>query len=124
VKQAGSDITPERARFDFSFPRKLTDDEIKKVEEIANQIVQQDLRVKCREMPRGEAEKTGALFFFKAKYGDRVKVYYTGSKLDSAFSKEFCGGPHVERTGLIGRIGITKEEAVAAGVRRIRAVVE
>jgi alanyl-tRNA synthetase len=124
VKQSGSDITPERARFDFSFPRKLTDDEIKKVEEIANQIVQQDLRVECREMPRGEAEKTGALFFFKAKYGDRVKVYYIGKSLEGAVSKEFCGGPHVERTGLIGRIRITKEEAVAAGVRRIRAVVE
>jgi alanyl-tRNA synthetase len=124
VKQSGSDITLERLRFDFSYPRKLTDEEIKKVEEIANQIVQQDLKVECREMPRGEAEKTGALFFFKAKYGDTVKVYYTGGSLDSAFSKELCGGPHVERTGLIGRIRITKEEAVAAGVRRIRAVVE
>lgn len=124
VKQSGSDITPERLRFDFTFPRKLTDDEIKKVEEIANQIVQQDLRVECREMPRGEAEKTGALFFFKAKYGDRVKVYYIGKSLEGAFSKEFCGGPHIERTGLIGKIRITKEEAVAAGIRRIRAVVE
>ena len=124
VKQAGSDITPERARFDFSFPRKLTEEEIKKVEEIANQIVQQDLKVECREMPKSEAEKTGALFFFKAKYGDTVKVYYTGSSLEGSFSKEFCGGPHVERTGLIGRIRITKEEAVAAGVRRIRATVD
>ena len=124
VKQAGSDITPERLRFDFSYPRKLTDEEIRKVEEIANRIVQQDLSVECREMPRGEAEKTGALFFFKAKYGDRVKVYYTGGRLERAFSKEFCGGPHVERTGQIGRIRITKEEAVAAGIRRIRAVVE
>ena len=124
VKQAGSDITPERTRFDFSYPRKLTEEEVKRVEETANRAVQRDLRVECREMPRGEAEKTGALFFFKAKYGDRVKVYYTGGSLEGAFSKEFCGGPHVERTGLIGRIRITKEEAVAAGVRRIRAVVE
>ena len=124
VKQAGSDITPERARFDFSFPRKLTEEEIKKVEEIANQIVQQDLKVECREMPKSEAEKTGALFFFKAKYGDTVKVYYTGGSLEGSFSKEFCGGPHVERTGLIGRIRITKEESVAAGIRRIRVTVE
>jgi alanyl-tRNA synthetase len=124
VKQAGSDITPERARFDFSFPRKLTEEEVKKVEEIANSAVQRDLKVECREMPKSEAEKTGALFFFKAKYGDKVKVYYTGDSLEGSFSKEFCGGPHVERTGLIGRIRITKEEAVAAGVRRIRAVVD
>jgi alanyl-tRNA synthetase len=124
VKQAGSDITPERLRFDFSYPRKLTDEEIRKTEEIANRIVQQDLRMECREMPRGEAEKTGALFFFKAKYGDKVKVYYTGGRLEGAFSKEFCGGPHVEQTGQIGRIRITKEEAVAAGIRRIRAIVE
>lgn len=93
------------------------------MEKTANQIVQQDLKVECREMPRSEAEKTGALFFFKAKYGDTVKVYYTGDNLEGSFSKEFCGGPHVERTGLIGRIRITKEEAVAAGVRRIRATV-
>jgi alanyl-tRNA synthetase len=124
VKQAGSDVTPERTRFDFSYPRKLTEEEVKKVEETANRAVQRDLKVECREMPRGEAEKTGALFFFKAKYGDRVKVYYTGGSLEGAFSKEFCGGPHVERTGLIGRIRITREEAVAAGVRRIRAIVE
>lgn len=124
AKQAGSDITPERLRFDFTFPRKLTEEEIKKVEEIANRIVQQDVKVECREMPKSEAEKTGALFFFKAKYGDKVKVYYTGGSLEGAFSKEFCGGPHVERTGKIGRIRITKEEAVAAGVRRIRAVVD
>jgi alanyl-tRNA synthetase len=124
VKQAGSDITPERLRFDFTFPRKLTEEEVKKVEEIANWAVQRDLKVECREMPKSEAEKTGALFFFKAKYGDKVKIYYMGDSLEESFSKEFCGGPHVNRTGLIGRIRIIKEEAVAAGVRRIRAVVE
>lgn len=124
VKQSGSDITPERLRFDFSYPRKLTDDEIKKVEETANCIVKKNLKVGYLEMPRAEAERTGALFFFKAKYGDKVKIYYTGNSLDDAYSKEFCGGPHVEYTGLIGKIRITKEEAVAAGVRRIRAVVQ
>jgi len=124
VKQSGSDITPERLRFDFSFPRKLTDEEIKKVEEIANRIMEQDLKVECLEMPKGEADKRGALSFFKAKYGDKVKIYYIGKSLEGAVSKEFCGGPHVPRTGLVGRIKITKEEAVAAGVRRIRAIVE
>jgi len=124
VKQSGSDITPERLRFDFSYPRKLTDEEVRRVEEIANGIVAQDLKVECVEMPRTEAEKSGALSFFKAKYGDVVKVYYIGSSLSEAISKEFCGGPHVPRTGLIGKIRITKEEAVAAGVRRIRAIAE
>ena len=124
VKQSGSDITPERLRFDFSYPRKLTDEEIKRVEEIANWIVVQDFGVECREMPKTEADKTGALSFFKTKYGDKVKVYYIGKSLEAAVSKEFCGGPHVTRTGLIGKIKITKEEAVAAGVRRIRATVE
>jgi alanyl-tRNA synthetase len=120
VHQSGSDITVERLRFDFSFPRKLTDEEIRRVEEIANDAMARDLKVECREMPKAEAEKSGALSFFKAKYGDTVKVYTVGD----GFSKEFCGGPHVQHTGQIGRIKITKEEAVAAGVRRIRAIVE
>ena len=124
AKQSGSDITPERLRFDFSYPRKLTDEEIRKVEEIANDIVSQDLKVECEEMPRIEAERSGALSFFKAKYGNVVKVYYVGPNIKEAISKEFCGGPHIDRTSKIGRIEITKEEAVAAGIRRIRAVVE
>ncbi len=124
VHQSGSDITPERARFDFNFNRKLTDEEIRHVEEIANGIVAQDLKVECVEMPKAEAERTGALSFFKAKYGDIVKVYYVGRSMDTAVSREFCGGPHTPRTGLIGKIKITKEEAVAAGIRRIRAIVE
>ena len=124
VKQSGSDITPERLRFDFSYPRKLTDDEIRGVEEIANDIVRRDLKVECQEMPRAEAERSGALSFFKAKYGDVVKVYYVGPSLKEAISKEFCGGPHIDHTGKIGRIRITKEEAVAAGIRRIKATID
>ncbi len=124
VHQSGSDITPERLRFDFSYPRKLTDDEISRVEEIANAIVAKDLKVECSEMQKTAAEKSGALSFFKAKYGDVVKVYYIGPSLADAISKEYCGGPHVKHTGQIGRIKITKEEAVAAGIRRIRATVE
>ncbi len=123
VKQAGSDITPERTRFDFSFPRKLTPEEIKKVEDLVNVKIKEDLPVNFKEMSKNEAEKTGALYFFKEKYPDKVKVYYVGKSLESAWSKEFCGGPHVKRTGEIGHFKISKEEAVGAGTRRIRGVV-
>lgn len=127
VRQMGSDITSERARFDFVFARKMTPEEIRKVEGIVNEKIAADLPVKFQEMSKTEAEATGALHFFKAKYPDRVKVYYVGregSDPANAYSKEFCGGPHVSRTGEIGRFRIIKEEAVSAGVRRLRAVVE
>jgi alanyl-tRNA synthetase len=124
VKQAGSDITVERTRFDFTFERKLTPEEIKKVEDVVNREIHNDLHVTCQEMPKAEAIKTGALFFFKAKYGDPVKVYFMGHDMESAFSKEFCGGPHVEHTAMVGKFRIAKEEAVSAGVRRIRGVIE
>lgn len=124
VKQMGSDITAERTRFDFTFVRKLTPAEIKQVEEIINVAINQDLPVGFIEMPKPEAEKTGALFFFKQKYPERVKVYYIGHSIPEAFSKEFCGGPHVTHTLEIGKFRIAKEEAVGAGVRRIRGVVE
>lgn len=123
VKQAGSDITPERTRFDFAFPRKLTPEEIKKVEDLVNQKIKEDLPVSFKEMPKSEAEKTGALYFFKEKYPDIVKVYFVGKDIDSAWSKEFCGGPHVDHTGVIGQFKIAKEEAIGAGTRRIRGVV-
>ncbi len=123
VHQAGSDITPERTRFDFTFERKLTPEEITKVEGIVNDVVQKDLPVQKVVLPKTEAEKTGALYFFKEKYPDPVNVYFVGNAIENAFSKEFCGGPHVTHTGEIGHIKIVKEEAVAAGVRRIRAVV-
>ncbi|HXV26835.1 MAG TPA: alanine--tRNA ligase [Candidatus Paceibacterota bacterium] len=124
VQQAGSDITVERTRFDFSFPRKLTDEEITGVQDIVNDIIGKDLPVNKEVMPKAEAEKTGALFFFKEKYPDPVNVYYVGKDLGSAFSKEFCGGPHVTHTGEIGTVRIIKEEAVGAGTRRIRATVQ
>ncbi|MDE2001050.1 MAG: alanine--tRNA ligase [Patescibacteria group bacterium] len=120
VHQMGSDITAQRARFDFSFPRKLTDEEVKKVEDLVNGAVQQDLPMQYVEMPIEEAKKTGALYFFKAKYGDRVKVYFAGHDLASAFSKEFCGGPHVTHTLEVGKFKIGKQESVGAGARRIR----
>jgi alanyl-tRNA synthetase len=75
-------------------------------------------------MKKSDAEKTGALHFFGEKYPDEVNVYYIGDSLDSAYSKEFCGGPHVENTNVLGKFKIAKEEAVSAGVRRIKAILE
>ncbi len=124
VRQMGSDINAERLRFDFSFNRKMTPEEIKETEDLVNQKIKEDLSVNFKEMPKKEAEKTGALSFFKAKYPETVKIYYIGENLENAFSKEFCGGPHVGRTSEIGGFKILKEEASSAGVRRIRAVVE
>ncbi len=123
VKQAGSDITPERARFDFNYPRKPTPEEIKKVEDLVKEKIKQDLPVNFVELPKAEAEKSGALFFFKEKYPDIVKVYYVGESLESAWSKEFCGGPHVTHTGIIGEFKIAKEESIGSNLRRIRASV-
>ncbi|MEK7648355.1 MAG: alanine--tRNA ligase-related protein [Patescibacteria group bacterium] len=124
VHQQGSDITVERTRFDFTFGRKLTPQELERIESIVNDAVRQDLSVQFVELPIDQARATGALHFFKEKYPDRVKVYYVGPTLEQAFSKEFCGGPHVAQTGEIGHITIVKEEACSAGVRRIRAVVD
>ncbi|MEK7122791.1 MAG: alanine--tRNA ligase-related protein, partial [Patescibacteria group bacterium] len=123
VTQKGSDITIERTRFDFSFHRKMTDDERAAVEARVNEIIAQNLPVQKIEMPIEEAKKTGALYYFREKYPDIVHVYFAGNTLDDAFSKEFCGGPHVTHTGEIGTFKIIKEEACSAGVRRIRAVV-
>ncbi len=123
VEQRGSDITSERTRFDFSFPHKLTSEEIKQVESLVNKKIKEDLPVNFKEMPIEEAKKTGALYFFKEKYPEKVKVYFIGEDLEKAWSKEFCGGPHVKKTSEIGNFKIIKEESVAAGVRRIRATV-
>ncbi len=118
VHQRGSDITSERLRFDFSHPQKMTDEEKKKVEDLVNEQISKELSVTMQDMPIDEAEKTGALMFQKEKYGAVVKVYSAGD-----FSKELCGGPHVDNTKEVGRFKITKEEASSAGVRRIRATV-
>lgn len=124
VEQKGSNITPERLRFDFVHPQKMTDEEKQKVETIVNQKIKEGLQVHRVEMPKSEAEKTGALHFFGEKYGDQVTVHYIGDSLESAYSKEYCGGPHVENTGTLGTFKILKEEAVSAGLRRIKAVLE
>ena len=122
VRQKGSNITPERLRFDFAFSRKMTDDEKKRVEAIVNEKIRANLPVEKVVLPFAEAEKTGALHFFGEKYGDQVNVYFIGSSLQEAYSKEFCGGPHISNTAeLTGVFKILKEEAVSAGVRRIKA---
>ena len=119
VKQMGSDITPQRLRFDFSFPRKLTEKELKRVEDLVNQKIREDLKVKKEKMPLKKALKEGALAFFKEKYPEIVTVYSIGD-----FSKEICAGPHVEKTSQLGQFKIVKEESCGAGVRRIRAVLK
>jgi alanyl-tRNA synthetase len=124
INQKGSNITSERLRFDFNFDRKMTDEEKKKVEEIVNEKIAQKLPVHKIVMKKEEAEKTGASHVFGDKYGDEVNIYYIGDSLDTAYSKEFCGGPHVDNIGTLGHFKIIKEEAVSAGVRRIKAVLE
>lgn len=125
VHQMGSDITHERMRFDFNFDRKVTPEELKKIENIVNGAISHAYEVRCEEMPYEEATQQGALHFFKEKYSSVVKVYTVGDfSVDSPeiFSQELCGGPHVKNTAEIKGIRIIKEEAVGAGVRRIRAV--
>ena len=118
VRQMGSNITKERLRFDFSHPKSLTKDEIKKVEDLVNKKIKEGLQVKRLEMRYNDAIKQGALAFFKEKYPEIVSVYKIGD-----YSMELCGGPHVKNTKEIGNFKIIKEEAVSSGVRRIKAVV-
>lgn len=124
VEQRGSNITAERLRFDFSHPQKMTEEEKQKVEEKVNEKIKENLPVNLAVLNKLEAEATGARHMFNEKYGDEVKVYYIGNSLEDAYSKEFCGGPHVTNTGVLGTFKIVKEEAVAAGIRRIKAVLE
>lgn len=124
IKQAGSDITAERTRFDFTFGRKLTPEEIAQVEKIINDVVKANYRVIMEEMAYKDAVKEGVLGFFKEKYPEWVSVYSIVDEAGQGFSRELCGGPHVKNTGEIGMVKIIKEEAVGAGVRRIRAIVE
>jgi alanyl-tRNA synthetase len=124
VKQRGSNITEERLRIDFAFDRKMTDEEKKQVEDSVNEAIQKNLKVVRREMSREEAESIGAQMEFGAKYGDTVSVYFIEDENGDVFSKEFCGGPHVENTGALGKFKIQKEEASSAGVRRIKAILE
>ena len=118
IRQKGSNITADRLRFDFNFDRKLTPEELKKIEEYVNDAIKQDIPVVCKEMPVAEAKASGAIGVFDDKYGAVVKVYSIGD-----ISAELCGGPHVTHTGELQGFKIKKEESSAAGVRRIKAVV-
>jgi alanyl-tRNA synthetase len=124
VYQKGSNITAERMRFDFSHGAKMTDEEKKRVEIIVNEKIQAALPVVCEEMPVADAKAKGAIGVFDDKYGSIVKVYTVGNTEAGIFSMELCGGPHVKNTSELGHFKIAKEEAVSAGVRRIKAVLE
>ena len=117
VEQKGSNITAERLRFDFSHPQPMTAEEKAEVERIVNEQIQADLPVTMEIMSLEEAKRAGSMALFGEKYEDTVKVYSIGN-----FSKEVCGGPHVEHTGVLGRFVIQKEQSSSAGIRRIRAV--
>ena len=125
IWQKGSNITEERTRFDFTHDKKMTDEEKLEVEKLVNDWIGRDLIVKKETMPLEEAKKLGAIGVFGEKYPETVTVYsVVDPKTGEAVSREFCGGPHVEHTGVIGKFKIQKEEAVSAGVRRIKAVIE
>mgnify|MGYP001149297081 FL=1 len=119
VEQKGSNITEKRLRFDFSHPSAMTEEEIAEVEARVNRIIDRDLPIVCEEKVLEEALEDGAIGLFRSRYDDMVKVYRIGD-----FSKEICGGPHVERTGELGHFRILKEKSSSRGVRRIRAVLE
>ena len=122
VHQEGSNITAERLRFDFTHPKALTPEEIKKVEALVNQKIKEDLPVHKTVEDKDKALESGALAFFREKYPDKVSVYTIGKDVKKDwFSKELCGGPHVTSTGKIGGVTIVKEAAVGAGKRRIYA---
>ena len=126
IAQKGSNINPERLRFDFNFPRKLTPEEVKAVQDLVNEKIKQSLTVTREEIPLADALKSGAHGEFGAKYPELVSVYTIVDKKEKTgyFSKEICTGPHVSNTSELGSFKILKEESVAAGIRRIKAVVE
>lgn len=131
VQQKGSNITPERLRFDFSHSEKMTLEQLNQVETLVNQAISDDLPISFQEMTLEEAKARGATGVFESKYGEKVKVYTAAPLRDDgqpdlikAFSQEICGGPHVARTGILGKFKISKEESSSAGVRRIKAILE
>jgi alanyl-tRNA synthetase len=119
VAQAGSNITAERLRFDFSHPDKMTPEQIQAVEDFVNAAIAAKVDVICQEMSVEKAKEGGAIGLFEAKYGELVKVYNI-----PGWSCEICGGPHAGNTGTMGRFKIQKEESSSRGVRRIKAVLE
>lgn len=122
VRQAGSNITSERLRFDFTHPEKVTTKQLQEIEKIVNEKIKKGLPVTFKIMDYKKAQKIGALAFFKERYPEKVKVYFIGDP-EKAYSKEICAGPHVGNTKELGKFKIIKEEASSAGVRRIKAVI-
>jgi alanyl-tRNA synthetase len=123
VQQGGSNITSERLRFDFSHPEKVTDEQLKQVAEIVNEQIKKALPVTVESMKFVDAQKSGALAFFGAKYPEIVTVYTVGDS-KNYFSREVCTGPHVENTGNLGTFEILKEESAGSGKRRIYAILK
>ena len=119
VEQRGSNITPERMRFDFNLDHKMTDEEKKELEDRVNEIIKQDLPVHFEVMTPEKAHEIGAIGIFDSKYGDEVNVYFIGD-----YDVQICGGPHVKHTGELGHFKLQKEESSSAGVRRIKGVLE
>ena len=119
IQQKGSNITPERLRFDFNFPRPLTDEEKRAVEDAVNDAIARDIPVVCMEMPIEEAREKNAVGVFGSRYGEIVKVYQIGD-----VDLQICGGPHAEHTGQLGHFKIEKEQSSSAGIRRIRATIQ
>lgn len=119
IYQKGSNITAERLRFDFNYFQKLGEEEIKKIENLVNEKIKENIKIEILELPKMEALKIVKVSFDPLKYGEKVKVYKIGN-----FSIELCGGPHVEYTGQIGKFKIVKEESSSAGIRRIKAILE
>lgn len=118
IVQKGSNITPERLRFDFNFPRKMLPEELKQLEDFVNDAIKKEIDVTCEEMTLDQARASGAKGIFANKYGDKVKVYTIGN-----VSKEICGGPHANNTRELKSFKIIKEESSSSGVRRIKAVI-
>jgi alanyl-tRNA synthetase len=116
VEQKGSNITPERLRFDFSHPEKMSPEQVKSVENLVNDQIKKSMEIELKEMSLDEAKAKGAIGLFENKYGERVNVYFMGD-----FSTEVCGGPHVKNTRELGSFKIQKEEASSRGIRRIKA---
>ncbi|MBR7100174.1 MAG: alanine--tRNA ligase [Clostridia bacterium] len=119
INQKGSNINDERMRFDFNFPRPVTEEELKNLENLVNEKIREDIPVVCKEMSLEEARAQSFVGVFSSKYGEQVKTYSIGE-----FSKEICGGPHAERTGELGTFKIVKEQSCGAGIRRIKAVLQ